>query len=105
MSNKIKPNHRISVKANYYGNSSKSFWSIVNAIKKDSDRQEIYSLGVALQNMEEYVLRRLHSIKKSNVRGKVFKTDVDVVKKVKCTNCHKNVDMVSSGEFCPNCYC
>lgn len=61
---------RISVIAQYSGKSSKKFWDIVNSINNESDQQELYSLGVALQNMEGYVLKRLRDIKRSYVRGK-----------------------------------
>lgn len=60
----------ISVRHQYSGNASKDFWNIVNSIKNDADRQELYSLGVALQNHEEYVLRTLSQIKKRYVRGR-----------------------------------
>jgi hypothetical protein len=43
----------------YSGNNSKSFWQAVNDLTNDADRQEIYSLGVALQNFESYVLKQL----------------------------------------------
>jgi len=50
------------MKAHYSGPLSKSFWKKVNNIKRESDRQEIYSLGVALQNFEGYVLRQYKMI-------------------------------------------
>lgn len=62
----------ISVRHQYSGNASKDFWNIVNSIKNEADRQELYSLGVALQNMEEYVLRQLQHLKKSYVRGRKY---------------------------------
>lgn len=67
--NKARVRRSVSVKAHYSGNASKDFWNIVNAIKDDADRQELYSLGVALQNMEGYVLKQLQHIKRSYVRG------------------------------------
>lgn len=60
----------VSVESHYSGNASKQFWEIVNSLKNDADRQELYSLGVALQNHEEYVLRTLWQIKKRYVRGR-----------------------------------
>lgn len=57
----------ISVRHQYSGNGSTDFWNIVNNIKNKTDRQELYSLGVALQNMEDYVLSQLQNIKKSYV--------------------------------------
>jgi hypothetical protein len=62
----------ISVKHQYSGNASKDFWNIVNSINNEADRQELYSLGVALQNMEEYVLKQLQHLKKSYVRGRKY---------------------------------
>jgi hypothetical protein len=59
-----------SVKSQYSGNSSQGFWDIVNSIENESDKQELYSLGVALQNMESYVLRQLKNVKKSYVSDK-----------------------------------
>lgn len=43
----------------YSGDKSKSFWQAVNDLANDADRQELYSLGVALQNFESYVLKQL----------------------------------------------
>lgn len=63
----------VSVESHYSGNASKQFWEIVNSLKNDADRQELYSLGVALQNHEEYVLRTLWQIKKRYVRGLLTK--------------------------------
>lgn len=60
---------RDSVESHYSGNASKPFWGIVHSLKKDADRQELYSLGVALQNHEEHVLRALWQIKRRYVRG------------------------------------
>jgi hypothetical protein len=60
----------ISVRHQYSGDKSNDFWSIIESIKNNADRQELYSLGVALQNMEEYVLKQLQHVKKSYVRGK-----------------------------------
>ena len=60
---------RDSVESHYSGNASKPFWGIVHSLKNDADRQELYSLGVALQNHEEHVLRALWQIKKRYVRG------------------------------------
>lgn len=42
----------------YSGDESKDFWNAVNALPKRS-RGELYSLGVALQNLEGFVLKRL----------------------------------------------
>lgn len=64
---KLKP-----VTSHYSGNSSQGFWDIVNSIENESDKQELYSLGVALQNMESYVLRQLKNVKKSYVSNKMI---------------------------------
>ena len=42
----------------YSGDESKDFWNAVNALPRRS-RGELYSLGVALQNLESFVLKRL----------------------------------------------
>lgn len=52
----------------YSGEKSHKFWDIVNSIKHEPDKQELYSLGVALQNMEEYVLKQLKNAKKGVVK-------------------------------------
>ena len=50
------------IKKHYSGIFSVKFWREVDKIKDDADKQEIYSLGVALQNMEEYVLKRFDDV-------------------------------------------
>jgi len=45
----------------YSNDASRPFWNAVNDLKNDADKQEIYSLGVALQNFESYVLRQLQN--------------------------------------------
>jgi len=57
-----------SVSHQYSGDESTSFWDIINSIENVADQQELYSLGVALQKMENYVLRRLRCIKESYVQ-------------------------------------
>ncbi len=42
----------------YSGDESKDFWNAVNELPRRS-RGELYSLGVVLQNLEGFVLRRL----------------------------------------------
>jgi len=42
----------------YSGDKSNDFWKAVNALPKRS-KGELYSLGVALQNLEYFVLKRL----------------------------------------------
>ena len=53
---------KIKIRKYYSGKASKDFWDAVKIIKNESDRQEIYSLGVALQNLEEYVIKRLNDV-------------------------------------------
>lgn len=54
-----KKKKKLTIYSRYSGSKSTHFWATVNAIDNDSDRNEMYSLGVALQNMEEYVLKQL----------------------------------------------
>jgi len=49
----------------YSGDLSKKFWRKVNKLKIESNRQECYSLGVALQNLETYVLTQLANARSS----------------------------------------
>jgi hypothetical protein len=42
----------------YSGDESKKFWKRVNSLP-EPDNMVVYSLGVALQNLEEQVLRAL----------------------------------------------
>ena len=53
---------KIKIRKYYSGKASKDFWDAVKIIKNESDRQEIYSLGVALQNLEEYVIKRFEDM-------------------------------------------
>ena len=59
--NKIYIQKTISKKISYRysGQKSTKFWNIVNSLDDASDRQEMYSLGVALQNLESFVLNQL----------------------------------------------
>jgi len=43
----------------YSGNKSKKFWKIINEDLGIIERNELYSLGVCLQNLEGFVLKRL----------------------------------------------
>jgi len=43
----------------YSGPNSASFWSRVAKLKDERDHSALYSLGCALQNLEEYVLQQL----------------------------------------------
>lgn len=42
----------------YSGEKSRKFWDEVGGLG-ESDNQELYSLGVCLQDLEHYVLKRL----------------------------------------------
>ena len=55
------------VQHRYSGEASKEFWDIVNSIESQYKHNEIYSLGVVLQNLEETVLRRLEILKPNSV--------------------------------------
>ena len=48
------------MKAHYSGKKSKKFWKIINEDLGIIERNELYSLGVALQNLEGFVLKRLN---------------------------------------------
>ena len=48
------------MKARYSGDLSHEFWDRVNSVKSHADHSALYALGVALQNLEEQVLRRLN---------------------------------------------
>ena len=49
------------IEERYSGDKSKKFWRRVNKLKKEGNHQELYSLGVALQNFEAYVLIQLEN--------------------------------------------
>lgn len=51
----------------YSGAKSKRFWKIVNSLS-EADQQELHSLSVMLQNMEEFVLNRLQDCRKGSVK-------------------------------------
>lgn len=56
------------IKYRYSGEQSKQFWKRINALPNEADRQELYSLGVMLQNMESFVLKQLNSSSKGSVK-------------------------------------
>ncbi len=41
------------------GKQTRKFWNKINKIKDEEIHHEIYSLGCMLQNLEEYVLKKL----------------------------------------------
>ena len=49
------------LKEKYAGKRSKKFWDAVNNSPKN--KNELYSLGVVLQNLEDYVLKRIKDSK------------------------------------------
>ena len=51
------------IKKKYSGEKSYKFWNLVNDLK-DGDYQEMYALGCALQNLEEFVIKQLDDIYK-----------------------------------------
>jgi len=46
----------------YSGNDSIEFWKKINAIKDNEKHSEMYFLGVQLQNLEGYVLKKLEEL-------------------------------------------
>jgi hypothetical protein len=58
------------VRYRYSGKSSSKFWDIVGSISNECDRRELYALGVALQNFEDFVLKQLKHVNNDFVRGK-----------------------------------
>jgi len=60
---------RIKIKHRYSGEKSKDFWNVVNAINS-KEHGELYSLGVVLQNLEEFVLKRLKDCMPTHVKNK-----------------------------------
>jgi hypothetical protein len=56
----------------YSGDNSRSFWNAIKKLRDNKDKREywneLYSLGVALQNLEEQVLRRLRCESPGSVR-------------------------------------
>lgn len=51
----------------YSGSKSRDFWNIVASLKP-SEREEVYALGVDLQNLEETVLNKLKKYKLNSVK-------------------------------------
>ena len=59
-----------SIRPRYSGNKSKYFWKIINEDLGIIERNELYSLGVALQNLEGFVLKRLNDSLPDNHKEK-----------------------------------
>ena len=49
------------VKKHYSGKKSYDFWNLVNSLR-GGDYQEMYALGCALQNLEDFVIKALNDI-------------------------------------------
>lgn len=49
------------IKYKYSGKKSEKFWDAINKMNI-SEQSEMYSLGVALQNLEHQVIKRLNEI-------------------------------------------
>ena len=60
------------MKTKYSGKKSHKFWDRVNVLS-DSNWQELNSLGCALQNFEEYVLKALNDAEQSEKKS--FRTE------------------------------
>jgi hypothetical protein len=45
----------------YGGDDSRPFWRRVKRLTDEADHAAVYALGVALQNLEEFVLNQLHN--------------------------------------------
>lgn len=56
----------MTLKHQYSGKLSKEFWYKIDSLS-DSDQQELYTLGVELQNLESKVLRKLENAKPGSV--------------------------------------
>ena len=60
----------------YSGDNSRQFWNAIGGlrIKKKVEWGELYSLGVALQNLEDQVLSRLYNVLPTKTRKSAWKT-------------------------------
>jgi len=66
MSKKLK---HIKIQHRYSGKKSKDFWKLVGAIP-EPEHGELYSLGVALQNLEEFVIKRMADCLPKHIKEK-----------------------------------
>lgn len=62
----------ITISHRYSGLKSEKFWKLVRASK---NKNELYSLGVALQNLEELVLKRMKAENPNFVEPIKYKSD------------------------------
>lgn len=51
------------LKTRYSGQKSEKFWDIINNVENEDDRNELYKLGCDLQNLENFILKKLEKIK------------------------------------------
>jgi len=51
------------IEEQYAGKKSEKFWGAVNSIKNEKKHSEMYLLGVLLQDLEGYVLKKLKEVK------------------------------------------
>jgi hypothetical protein len=59
-----------------------------------TDKGEMYLSDILTKHLTEQL--RQHFVSKCNA---------DNDKLVECSNCGDKVEMISSGEFCPHCFC
>jgi hypothetical protein len=45
----------------YSGDNSGIFWKRISETKNEESHDELYSLGVILQNLEEFILKKLEA--------------------------------------------
>jgi hypothetical protein len=78
----------------YSTDQSKPFWNAVNSLNNDADKQEMFGLGVALQNLESYVLKQL--------QFKIVheKEEVNVCNNTECLSCSEGHCNHNRSEVC-----
>jgi len=77
------------IKPKYSGKYSRKFWNAINSIKNECDQDELYSLGVALQDLEECILKQLE-----------FKTKQETsINDVNCKLLRKRLKMYENNEI------
>ncbi len=62
---------QIQIETHYSGDNSKDFWMMVNCLN-EPHRTTLYALGVALQNLEEQVLKNMHDVAPNFVARKYW---------------------------------
>ena len=77
------------IKPKYSGKRSRKFWNAINSIENECDQDELYSLGVALQDLEGYVLKQLE-----------FKTKQETsINDINCELLRKRLKMYENGKI------